>query len=152
VFFFFFLSFTSSRVCYRQAINYRVHGNVHLKESIDCLKGKHTGQCCGMKQDEVKNERKVPSPSHTGVHSPSTPCRCLLHEFPQHPLLYATKCATEQSDLHSLKLTTRIIIVNISILNLLGQLPLSLPGLLSVLKFKPVLIHGEPHSLNAIVM
>jgi len=104
------------------------------------------------RRDRNEEEKKHPVPQHTNVYSPSTSYRGPLHEFRKHPLFYTAKCATELSSLHALKLTPRIVIVDVSILNFLGQLPLPLPGLLSILKFKSVLIHREPHSLNAIVM
>lgn len=126
--------FTSSRVCYLQAIRYSVHGNVHLNETIYCLKGEHTEQCCGMKQDEIKMKKRYLVPPHTNAHPPPPTIDALCVGFPTSLASRkscAAKCSTKQSNLHSLKRTTRMVIVNTPTLNSLEQL-LSPPGFPSV--------------------
>lgn len=49
--------------------------------------------------------------------------------------------------LDPIKVTSGILVVHVSFLNLLGQLAFALPGLLRALQFKTVLVHREPHGL-----
>lgn len=54
--------------------------------------------------------------------------------------------------LQALEVACRIVIVNVTILDLLGQLALALPGLLGVLQLQPVLVHWVAHGLDALVV
>lgn len=49
--------------------------------------------------------------------------------------------------LHPLKLATKVIVIQIPILNLIRHLPLPLPRLLGVLQLETVLVHREAHRL-----
>src|ERR1700712_5149216 len=55
-------------------------------------------------------------------------------------------------DLKSLKVAGCIIFINLSILNLLRQLPFTLSRLVRVLQFQPVLVHWEAHGFYTLVM
>lgn len=50
--------------------------------------------------------------------------------------------------LDGIEIATSILIVHVSFLNLLGELPLPLPRFLGTLQLQTVLVHGEPHSLD----
>lgn len=50
--------------------------------------------------------------------------------------------------LDGIEITTSILIVHVSLLDLLGKLALALPCLLSTLQLQSVLVHRESHSLK----
>lgn len=54
--------------------------------------------------------------------------------------------------LQTLKVTTRIVIVNVTVLDLLGQLALPFPSLLRILQLQAMLVHGVAHGLDALVV
>lgn len=56
---------------------------------------------------------------------------------------------TSPVPLDGIEIASGIVVVHVSFLDLLGQLPLAFAGLLRTLQLESVLIHREPHRLPA---
>lgn len=52
--------------------------------------------------------------------------------------------------LDGIKITTGILVINVTLLDLLGQFPLALPRFLGTLELQTVLVHGESHCLGRV--
>lgn len=85
----------------------------------------------------------------------SIPALIVVYSYPDDSILhYALPLPFSHlaTTLQSLKVSPSIILINLAILNLFGKLPLPLPRLLRILELESMLVHGEPHGFDTLVV